>query len=93
MTVYQEKIAPLPAPTEPPDVLAFERTIESLERENDLRGVEDTFGNLANGSLPVAELFRRVAKHQEVVRQNLANDPIGTLIPMSRLSRAAKGTG
>jgi hypothetical protein len=34
MTVYQEKIAPLPAPTEPPDVLAFERTIESLEQEN-----------------------------------------------------------
>jgi hypothetical protein len=34
MTVYQEEIAPLPAPTEPLDVLAFERTIESLEREN-----------------------------------------------------------
>jgi hypothetical protein len=37
MMVYQEKIAPpgpLPASTEPSDVLAFERTIESLEQEN-----------------------------------------------------------
>jgi hypothetical protein len=37
MMVYQEKIAPpgpLPAPTEPPDVLLFQRTIESLEQEN-----------------------------------------------------------
>jgi hypothetical protein len=37
MMVYQEKIAPLgplPAPTEPSDMLAFQRTIDSLEREN-----------------------------------------------------------
>jgi hypothetical protein len=37
MMVYQEKIAPpgpLSAPTEPPDVLLFQRTIESLEQEN-----------------------------------------------------------
>jgi hypothetical protein len=37
MMVYQEKISPLgplPALTEPSDVLAFQRTINSLEREN-----------------------------------------------------------
>jgi hypothetical protein len=50
----------------------------------DLRGVEDTFGNMANGNLPVAEVLRRAAEHQKVIRQNLVNDPIGTLMPMSR---------
>ena len=37
MMIYQEKIAPpgpLPDHTEPPDVLSFKRTIESLEQEN-----------------------------------------------------------
>jgi hypothetical protein len=38
MKVYQEKIAP-PGPltdhTEPPDVLLFQRTIESVEQENE----------------------------------------------------------
>jgi hypothetical protein len=35
MMLYSEKIAPSgPLPTEPPDVLAFERSIESLEAEN-----------------------------------------------------------
>jgi hypothetical protein len=34
--VHQEKIAPSPVPAlaEPSDVLAFQRTIESLEQEN-----------------------------------------------------------
>jgi hypothetical protein len=38
MKVYQEKIAPpgaLPDHTEPPDVLLFQRTIESVEQENE----------------------------------------------------------
>jgi hypothetical protein len=38
MKVYQEKIAPpgaLPDHTEPSDVLLFQRTIESVERENE----------------------------------------------------------
>ena len=38
MMVYQEKIAPpgpLPDHTEPSDGLLFQRTIESVERENE----------------------------------------------------------
>jgi hypothetical protein len=38
MMVYQEKIAPpgpLPDQTEPPDVLLFPRTIESVEQETE----------------------------------------------------------
>jgi len=38
MMVYQEKIAPpgpLPDQTEPPDVLLFQPTIESVEQESE----------------------------------------------------------
>jgi hypothetical protein len=45
---------------------------------------EDTWANLANGSLPVSEVFRRMVEQGKAVTRNFSNDPVGTVMPLSR---------